>query len=55
LGCRRRPVNEGEAGDTAYLIKAREVEIMHKICGEEWVLARQGQGETFGEVSLIDN
>ncbi len=28
---------------------------MHKNCREERVLERQGQGETFVEMSLIDN
>ena len=47
--------HDGVAGDTAYLIKWREVEIMHNVGREERVLVGLGQGETFGEMSLIDN
>ena len=43
------------SGDMAYLIKWREVEIMHNVGLEERVLVGLGQGETSGEMSLIDN
>ena len=46
---------EGEMGDEAYLIKSGEVEILHIVGNEQMVLARLGQGEIFGELSLIDS
>jgi len=46
---------EGDAGETAYLIRSGEVEILHLIGNEERILARLGRGEIFGEMSLIDN
>jgi len=47
--------HDGAVGDTAYLIKWRELEIVHKVGREERILVGLGQGETFGEMSLIDN
>ena len=45
---------EGEAGASAYLIEAGEVEIFLLRDGREVALARRGPGEIVGEMAVID-
>jgi len=41
---------EGDAGDTLYILKSGEIDLMH---GDR-LLRRIGPGEVFGEMALID-
>lgn len=45
---------EGEPGDEIYLIDRGEVKIFKEIEGKEKVLAILGEGEVFGEMSVLD-
>jgi diguanylate cyclase len=45
----------GDSGRNAYIIEKGEVEISNTQNGEEIVIARLGEGEIFGEMSMIDD
>jgi CRP/FNR family cyclic AMP-dependent transcriptional regulator len=48
-------IEEGELGDSVYVVASGEVEVVRKdATGEEKVIAVLGQREFFGEMSLID-
>lgn len=47
-------LREGEAGDALYVIKKGEVEVYASdLKGAERILARMGEGDFFGEISLL--
>ena len=46
---------EGEVGESAYLIVSGQVEIFRSSGNNERVLATLGRGEIIGEMSLIDS
>lgn len=48
-------INEGELGESAYLIEEGEVEVSRAKNGQKVVLATLGKGEIFGEMSMIDD
>lgn len=50
-----RLFSEGDAGDSAYLIKSGEIEIVVERDGHDMVLARRGAGEIIGEMALLDS
>src|ERR1041384_4809654 len=47
-------VQENDAGDTAYVIEQGQVEVSKALDGHKVHLAYLGAGETFGEMSMID-
>jgi len=47
-------VQENDVGDTAYVIAQGQVEVTKKLDGKNVHLAYLGVGETFGEMSMID-
>jgi CRP-like cAMP-binding protein len=47
-------VQENEVGETAYIIAQGQVEVTKKLDGQNVHLAYLGAGETFGEMSMID-
>src|ERR671923_1374830 len=47
-------VQENDFGDTAYLIEQGQVEVSKELNGQNVHLAYLGAGETFGEMSMID-
>ena len=47
-------VQENDFGDTAYVIAQGQVEVTKKLNGQDVHLAYLGVGETFGEMSMID-
>jgi signal transduction histidine kinase len=50
----RRFIQEGEPGDTLYIVLDGEVEVTKRQGGQDVVLAVRGDGEFFGEMSLLD-
>lgn len=50
----RRFIQEGEPGDTLYIVLDGEVEVTKRQGGHDVVLAVRGDGEFFGEMSLLD-
>jgi signal transduction histidine kinase len=50
----RRFIQEGEPGDTLYIVLDGEVEVTKRQGGQDVVLAVRGAGEFFGEMSLLD-
>ena len=50
----RRFIQEGEPGDTLYIVLDGEVEVTKRQGGQDVVLAVRGVGEFFGEMSLLD-
>jgi CRP-like cAMP-binding protein len=48
-------LRENEAGDTAYVIERGRVEVTKRLGAESVHLAFLGPGETFGEMSMIDD
>jgi CRP-like cAMP-binding protein len=48
-------VREHDAGETAYIIEQGRVEVTKQLDGESVRLAVLGPGETFGEMSMIDD
>jgi signal transduction histidine kinase len=50
----RRFIQEGEPGDTLYILLDGEVEVSKRQGGQDVVLALRGPGEFFGEMSLLD-
>jgi signal transduction histidine kinase len=49
-----RFIQEGEPGDTLYIVLDGEVEVTKRQGGQDVVLAVRGDGEFFGEMSLLD-
>ena len=47
-------VQENDVGDTAYVIEQGQVEVSKELDGHKVHLAYLGAGETFGEMSMID-
>jgi CRP-like cAMP-binding protein len=47
-------VQENDFGETAYVIEQGQVEVSKKLDGQNVHLAYLGAGETFGEMSMID-
>jgi CRP/FNR family transcriptional regulator, cyclic AMP receptor protein len=47
-------IQENDLGETAYVIKQGQVEVSKELHGEKVHLAYLGAGETFGEMSMID-
>ena len=47
-------LTEGEAGETAFLIRSGEVEVIVGTGAKAKVVTRLGPGEIFGEMSLIE-
>ena len=47
-------IRENEAGETAYVIAQGKVEVSKQLGGQKVHLAYLGVGETFGEMSMID-
>ena len=50
----QRFIQEGEPGDTLYIVLDGEVEVTKRQGGQDVVLAVRGDGEFFGEMSLLD-
>jgi signal transduction histidine kinase len=50
----RRFIQEGDPGDTLYIVLDGEVEVTKRQGGQDVVLAVRGAGEFFGEMSLLD-
>lgn len=48
-------VQENELGETAYVIEDGQVEVTKELDGKRARLAIMGAGETFGEMSMIDD
>jgi signal transduction histidine kinase/ActR/RegA family two-component response regulator len=48
-------IRENEAGETAYIITQGKVEVSKQLGGQKVHLAYLGVGETFGEMSMIDD
>lgn len=46
-------VNEGETGDTAYLIQKGSCAVYRTVAGRRYPIATLGPGEVFGEVALL--
>ena len=46
---------EGEPGDTAYIIEKGSVEINSRIGDKELCIAELGPGDLFGEMALVGN
>jgi CRP-like cAMP-binding protein len=61
MGTRRRYganeviLREGDLGQTAYIVRSGAVEVTSRASGEPVCLATLGPGETFGEMSLVDD
>jgi signal transduction histidine kinase len=49
-----RFIQEGDPGDTLYIVLDGEVEVTMRQGGQDVVLAVRGDGEFFGEMSLLD-
>src|SRR5262249_59321797 len=47
-------IQENDFGETAYVIRKGKVEVRKKLNGQNVHLAYLGVGETFGEMSMID-
>jgi CRP-like cAMP-binding protein len=47
-------VRENDSGETAYVIEQGQVEVSKELNGQDIHLAYLGAGETFGEMSMID-
>src|SRR5262247_298454 len=47
-------IQENDFGETAYVIAQGQVEVSKKLGGQNVHLAYLGAGETFGEMSMID-
>lgn len=47
-------IREGDIGETAYVINQGRVEVSKELQGQKVHLAYLGAGETFGEMSMID-
>jgi CRP-like cAMP-binding protein len=47
-------IQENELGETAYVINQGQVEVSKELQGQKVHLAYLGTGETFGEMSMID-
>lgn len=49
-----RVVSEGEVGDRMFVVKSGRYRVLKGAPGREQVLAEIGEGQHFGEISLID-
>src|SRR6266567_6934639 len=47
-------IQENDLGETAYVINQGQVEVSKELQGQKVHLAYLGAGETFGEMSMID-
>jgi CRP/FNR family cyclic AMP-dependent transcriptional regulator len=47
-------IREDDVGETAYVINQGQVEVSKELQGQKVHLATLGAGETFGEMSMID-
>ena len=47
-------IQENDLGETAYVITQGQVEVSKELNGQKVHLAYLGAGETFGEMSMID-
>lgn len=47
-------IQENDLGETAYVITQGQVEVSKELQGQKVHLAYLGSGETFGEMSMID-
>jgi CRP-like cAMP-binding protein len=48
-------IQENDVGETAYVIRQGQVEVSKELQGQKVHLAYLGAGETFGEMSMIDD
>lgn len=47
-------VRQGDEGDCMYVIQSGSVEVVHQVDGADVPIARRGQGEFFGEMSIFE-
>lgn len=47
-------VRQGDAGDCMYVIQSGTVEVVHHVDGNDVPIARRGEGEFFGEMSIFE-
>lgn len=47
-------VRQGDAGDCMYVIQSGTVEVLHQVDGNDVPIARRGEGEFFGEMSIFE-
>ena len=47
-------IRQGDEGDCAYVIQSGTVEVLQEVDGTQVPIARRGEGEFFGEMSIFE-